>query len=257
MARARKRFGQHFLIDNGVIARIADFIKPQASEHFVEIGPGRGALTTVLLEARCKLTAIEIDRELAAGLRTEFAHVAELNVRAEDVLNVDFHALEPRGTLRVVGNLPYNISTPIILQLMRYLSAIDDVTIMLQQEVAERLAAPPGSKTYGRLSVVVQSQCRVETHFSIPPDAFDPPPKVTSMLVTLLPNTEDLPAACQDALAECVRIAFGQRRKSLRNTLGKSPWREQLISNGIDLNLRPEQVAVDDYVKLARAMAVS
>ena len=246
--RARKRFGQHFLTDGAVIDGIVRAINPLPGQALVEIGPGLGALTGPLKE-RCKaLTVIELDRDLAARLRRQ----PGLDVVEADVLNVDFAALAARlgGRLRVVGNLPYNISTPILFHLLASSEQVVDQHFMLQKEVVERMAAAPGSKDYGRLSVMLQWRYRIESVLDVPPEAFDPPPRVDSAVVRMEPLPVD--ASVDPArLSALVAVAFSQRRKILRGTLGR--WMEQQdISTPFDLSRRAEQVPVAEYLALAR-----
>jgi 16S rRNA (adenine1518-N6/adenine1519-N6)-dimethyltransferase len=245
---ARKRFGQHFLTDHAVIDGIVRAINPQPGQPLVEIGPGLGALTHPLLE-RCKaLTVIELDRDLAVRLRRQ----AGLDVIEADVLTVDFAALAVRlgGPLRVVGNLPYNISTPILFHLLASSEHVRDQHFMLQKEVVQRMAAAPGSKDYGRLSVMLQWRYRIESVLDVPPEAFDPPPRVDSAIVRMEPLPLD---ASVDAakLSALVAVAFSQRRKILRGTLGR--WMaQQGIDTPFDLTRRAEQVPVAEYLALAR-----
>lgn len=248
---ARKRFGQHFLADSAVIDAIVAAIAPQPDERLVEIGPGLGAMTDPLV-ARCeRLTVIELDRDLAARLRRR----SELEVVEADVLKVDFAALAERlgGPLRVVGNLPYNISTPILFHLLGAVEHVVDQHFMLQKEVVDRMAAAPGGKDYGRLSVMLQWRYDIESVLEVPPQAFEPPPRVDSAVVRMRP----LPApAGVDAalLGELVGVAFSQRRKLLRHTLGR--WLEQRGQAGsFDLQRRAEEVPVPQYLALARACA--
>jgi 16S rRNA (adenine1518-N6/adenine1519-N6)-dimethyltransferase len=248
---ARKRFGQHFLADHGVIDRIVAAIAPQPEEALVEIGPGLGALTGPLLE-RCKaLTVIELDRDLAARLR----HQAGLTVIEADVLEVDFGALAARlgRKLRVVGNLPYNISTPILFHLLAACASVVDQHFMLQKEVVERMAAAPGSKDYGRLSVMLQWRYRIESVLDVPPEAFEPPPRVDSAVVRMQPLPAD-ERIDEQRLRELVTVAFSQRRKLLRHTLGR--WLEAQGQHvGFDLQRRAEEVPVAEYLALARRPA--
>jgi 16S rRNA (adenine1518-N6/adenine1519-N6)-dimethyltransferase len=247
----RKRFGQHFLSDVSMVEAIVDVIDPRPGQALVEIGPGLGAMTNPLV-ARCeRLTVIELDRDLAARLRRR----AELEVIESDVLKVDFDALADRAgqPLRVVGNLPYNISTPILFHLLEVVDRVVDQHFMLQKEVVDRMAAAPGSKDYGRLSVMLQWRYAIESVLDVPPECFDPPPRVDSAIVRMLP----LPApAGVDAalLGELVTTAFSQRRKVLRNTLGK--WLEARgFSGDVDLSRRAEEVPVAEYLALAAAVA--
>ena len=246
--RARKRFGQHFLTDGAVIDGIVRAINPLPGQALVEIGPGLGALTGPLME-RCKaLTVIELDRDLAARLRRQ----PGLDVVEADVLNVDFAALAVRlgGRLRVVGNLPYNISTPILFHLLASSEQVVDQHFMLQKEVVERMAAAPGSKDYGRLSVMLQWRYRIESVLDVPPEAFDPPPRVESAVVRMEPLPVDA-SVDPTRLSALVAVAFSQRRKILRGTLGR--WMDQQgITVPFDLTRRAEQVPVAEYLALAR-----
>ena len=248
---ARKRFGQHFLIDDAVIGAIVDAIAPRPGDAIVEIGPGLGAMTKPLA-ARCgAMTVIELDRDLAARLRRE----GGLQVIESDVLKVDFGALaRDRGrALRVAGNLPYNISTPILFHLLGHVEQIEDQHFMLQKEVVDRMSAAPGSKAYGRLSVMLQWRYAIDALFDVPPAAFDPPPRVDSAVVRMrpLPPVTGIDAAL---LGEIVGVAFSQRRKVLRNTLG--PWlAARRYAGSLDLARRAEEVPVVEYVALARALA--
>lgn len=255
--RARKRFGQHFLIDDTVIAHIVDLINAKSGEHLVEIGPGRSALTVPLLAAASALTVIEIDRDLGRTLSLRFADNDKFRLVLGDALQIDFGKIAAGDPLRVVGNLPYNISTPLILSLLAQAPHICDMTFMLQKEVVDRLAGRPDTKDYGRLSVMVQSQCQVEAFFEVLPDAFDPPPKVMSKLVRITPHAEPLDPKVRDALEQCVRIAFNQRRKTLNNTLGKHYARVTIDDADIDLAQRPGEIPVDAYVRLATLIAAA
>jgi 16S rRNA (adenine1518-N6/adenine1519-N6)-dimethyltransferase len=247
---ARKRFGQHFLADVGVIEAIVDAIDPRPGQALVEIGPGLGALTTPLRQRCGALTVIELDRDLAVRLRRE----PGLTVVESDVLRVDFAALAAAAgqRLRVVGNLPYNISTPILFHLLGAAEHVADQHFMLQKEVVDRMAAAPGNKDYGRLTVMLQWRYRIEGVLDVPPEAFEPPPRVQSAVVRMvpLPLPEGLDAARLGAL---VTVAFSQRRKLLRHTLGR--WIEsQGITQPFDLQRRAEEVPVAEYLALARAV---
>ncbi|HNJ82021.1 MAG: 16S rRNA (adenine(1518)-N(6)/adenine(1519)-N(6))-dimethyltransferase RsmA [Piscinibacter sp.] len=247
---ARKRFGQHFLADSAVIDAIVAAIAPRPGEALVEIGPGLGAMTQPLLERCGRLTVIELDRDLAAKLRRD----ARLDVVEADVLTVDFAALAERagGKLRVVGNLPYNISSPILFHLLPVAERVLDQTFMLQKEVVARMAASPGGKDYGRLSVMLQWRYDIESLLDVPPEAFDPPPRVDSAVVRMQPLPQ---AAGVDAalLGEIVTVAFSQRRKLLRHTLGR--WLEARGASGdFDLQRRAEEVPVAEYLALVQAV---
>lgn len=246
----RKRFGQHFLADHGVIDAIVRAIDPRPGEALVEIGPGLGAMTQPIVERAGRLTVVELDRDLAARLRSH----AQLTVVEADVLTVDFRALAAAAgqKLRVVGNLPYNISTPILFHLLDAVDVVADQHFMLQKEVVDRMAAAPGGKDYGRLSVMLQWRYAIENVLDVPPEAFDPPPRVESAVVRMQP----LPApAGVDAgvLGELVTAAFSQRRKILRHTLGRWAEARGLPAAGFDFQRRAEEVPVAEYVALARA----
>ncbi|MDE2502894.1 MAG: 16S rRNA (adenine(1518)-N(6)/adenine(1519)-N(6))-dimethyltransferase RsmA [Burkholderiales bacterium] len=247
--RARKRFGQHFLADSAIIDAIVRAIAPRPGQALVEIGPGLGALTQPLLERSGALTVIELDRDLAARLRRQGA----LTVVESDVLRVDFGALADAAgqRLRVVGNLPYNISTPILFHLLAHAGRVLDQHFMLQKEVVDRMAAAPGCKDYGRLTVMLQWRYRIEAVLDVPPAAFEPPPRVDSAVVRMepLPAVDGVDAARLEAL---VALAFSQRRKILRHTLGR--WIEQQgLEIDFDLQRRAEEVPVAEYLALARA----
>ena len=249
--RARKRFGQHFLTDGAVIDAIVDAIDPKPGEALVEIGPGLGAMTDPLVARSGSLTVIELDRDLAGRLRRR----PELEVIESDVLQVDFAALALRHgqRLRIVGNLPYNISTPILFHLLGVATHIVDQHFMLQKEVVARMAAAPGSKDYGRLSVMLQWRYEIESVLDVPPESFDPPPRVDSAVVRMRPLVAP-PNVDAAMLEELVRVAFSQRRKLLRNTLGR--WLDERGHAGaFDLQRRAEEVPVGEYLTLAAALA--
>ncbi|MGC4367344.1 16S rRNA (adenine(1518)-N(6)/adenine(1519)-N(6))-dimethyltransferase RsmA [Hydrogenophaga sp. R2] len=246
---ARKRFGQHFLTDHGIIDAIVAAIGPVPGEPVVEIGPGLAALTQPLVERLGRLTVIELDRDLAARLRTH----PQLDVVESDILKVDITALAQRlqatGSLRIVGNLPYNISTPILFHLLDHVAVVRDQHFMLQKEVIDRMVAAPATADYGRLSVMLQWRYAMENVLFVPPESFDPPPRVDSAVVRMVPLTQ--PPAIDVALyGELVQTAFSQRRKILRNTLGR--WLEARgFSGDFDLQRRAEEVPVAEYVALA------
>ena len=248
---AKKRFGQHFLTDQNVIEAIVAAIDPAPDDALVEIGPGLGAMTGPLAKRCDRLTVIELDRDLAARLRRR----ESLDVVESDVLKVDFAALAARlgKRLRVVGNLPYNISTPILFHLLDTVEQVKDQHFMLQKEVVERMAAAPGSKAYGRLSVMLQWRYHIETVLDVPPEAFEPPPQVDSAVVRMLP-LPDAPAVQPALLGELVAVAFSQRRKILRNTLGR--WLEDRgVAGDFDVQRRAEEVPVAEYLALAQRAA--
>ena len=245
---ARKRFGQHFLTDRAIIEDIVHAIAPQAGQAMVEIGPGLGAMTQPLVERLGHLTVIELDRDLAVLLRKK----PELTVIESDVLKVDFRALaiEAKTKLRVVGNLPYNISTPILFHLLDVANVVEDQHFMLQKEVIDRMVAKPSTSDYSRLSVMLQWRYAMEDVLFVPPASFEPPPRVDSAIVRMTPL-----AAPQEIdvklFSELVRVAFSQRRKLLRHSLGK--WLEtRNFSGTFDLQRRAEEVAVPEYIALAQ-----
>jgi 16S rRNA (adenine1518-N6/adenine1519-N6)-dimethyltransferase len=249
----KKRFGQHFLHDKNILSRIVEYVAAKPGERIVEIGPGEGALTLPLLRAAGSLIVIELDRDLIEPLRTRASGVGELTIVHRDVLGVDIAALAAGATIRLVGNLPYNISTPILFHCLDHATAIRDMHFMLQKEVVERMAAGPGSKTYGRLSVMLQLRCAVEPLFDVPPTAFTPPPKVDSAVVRLVPlSTDKLPQADFAVVDRVVRAAFGQRRKTLSNALKGVADADDLAAAGIDPRLRAEQLAPATFVALAQ-----
>ena len=252
--QARKRFGQHFLTDQAVIAHIVEAIGPQTGQTMVEIGPGLAAMTQPLVERLGHLHVVELDRDLAARLRQH----KQLTVHEADVLKVDFTALAGNlGTapLRVVGNLPYNISTPILFHLLEHVAVIQDQHFMLQKEVVERMVAQPCTAAYGRLSVMLQWRYAMEMVLEVGPMAFEPPPRVDSAVVRMIPHPQ--PAALPVALlSELVQVAFSQRRKLLRHSLGR--WlQERGIASDFDVQRRGEEVAVAEYVLLAQQVSAS
>lgn len=254
MPQARKRFGQHFLSDSGVIERMVEFIAPNAADRLVEIGPGRGALTQPLYQQLDELHAVEFDRDLIKWLRETFlSHRFVLH--ESDALKFDFSQLfNGAHNLRVVGNLPYNISTPLIFHLIKQADGIRDMHFMLQKEVVDRLTADPGSKSWGRLSVMVQYSCRADYLFFVPPSAFKPPPKVDSAVVRLTPHTERPFVADDFGLFEAlVRQAFSQRRKAIRNGVKSWLTSDQIEAAGVNPGYRPDNLSVADFVALANA----
>lgn len=249
----RKRFGQHFLTDAGIIDAIVRAIAPRAGQTMVEIGPGLGALTQPLVERLGHLVVIELDRDLAARLRPR----TDLTVIESDVLRVDFSALSGAGGppvagpgLRIVGNLPYNISTPILFHLLEHAAVVVDQHFMLQREVVERMVATPSTAAYGRLSVMLQWRYAMENILHVPPASFDPPPRVDSAVVRMVPRPDPAPVDVR-RLSEIVQVAFGQRRKILRHTLGR--WlTEHGYSGAFDAQRRAEEVPVEEFVALAQ-----
>ena len=248
--RARKRFGQHFLNDPAIIDAIIRAIHPTGDDVIVEIGPGQGAITDALARLAGHLHAVELDRDLVARLRHKYADHPNVTVHEADALQFDFASLGDR--IRVVGNLPYNISTPLLFHLLKFRERILDMHFMLQKEVVDRMAAKPGSKAYGRLGIMLGCHLHIESLFDVPPEAFDPPPRVTSAVVRLdplSPGTFDIKDVA--GLSTLVSTAFMQRRKTLRNSLKKSVEVTDFQAVDIDSGLRPEQVSIADYVRLS------
>jgi 16S rRNA (adenine1518-N6/adenine1519-N6)-dimethyltransferase len=253
-ARARRRFGQHFLHDPKVIERIVATIDPRPGQALIEIGPGRGALTAPLLQRAGELTAIEIDRDLAGALQARFG--APLKLIVADVLDVDFTTLRAdRKPLRVIGNLPYNISTPLLFYLLAQRGAILDMHFMLQREVVERMVAVPGSKAYGRLTVMLAPWVRVESVLDVGAGAFRPAPKVASAVVRITPFAGPaFPILSTERFERVVRAAFSQRRKTLRNALKGLVSEEQLRGLAIDPGLRPERLEPRQFALIAASL---
>jgi len=249
--KPRKRFGQHFLHDPGILRRIVEAVAPAPGDAVVEIGPGEGALTRSLLGRIDHLTAIEIDRDLAARLANEFSS-RRLTVVIADALDFDFSALP--SNLRIVGNLPYNISTPILFHLARFAGRVRDMHFMLQREVVERMVARHSTPGYGRLSVMLQTRFGMRKLFNVAPGAFRPPPKVQSAVVRLVPLRDELECDAQ-VFEKIVREAFSARRKTLRNALHLEP--ADYAALGIDPRLRPENLAPADYVRIARRASLA
>ena len=254
--RARKRFGQNFLHDPHVVRRIVDAIDPRPEQTLVEIGPGQAALTRHLVARAGHLIAVELDRDLAAWLRSEFTP-QQLTLIEADALDMDWNTVGG-GPLRLVGNLPYNISSPLLFRLLDVADRIVDQHFMLQKEVVDRMVAPPGSRTYGRLSVMLQLRYRMTKLFDVARGAFNPPPKVTSSIVRMVPRpTAELPAVDRALFGRVVAAAFNQRRKILSNALGKLATAAHFADAGVNPLARAETLAVDDYVRLTRAIAAA
>ena len=252
----RKRFGQNFLHDHNIIYHILSSLEAKAGEHWVEIGPGLGALTEPLLKLGIHLDVVELDRDLVALLKDKFRQPDNLQIHSADALKFDFSALaENNVKLRVIGNLPYNISTPLIFHLLDNASCIEDMHFMLQKEVVDRICATPGSKKYGRLSVMMQYYCATELLFDVPPESFDPVPKVMSAIVRLIPHQQP-PVEINDikTLNRVVIQAFSQRRKTLRNSLKKLIAEDAIIALNIDPALRAEALSLDDFAKLSNLL---
>ncbi len=249
----KKRFGQNFLTDGQVLHDIIRAIAPAPDDLMVEIGPGQGAMTRLLLETLRRLQVVELDRDLVALLHKQFSP-DRLLIHSGDALQYDFGALAGgERRLRVVGNLPYNISSPLLFHLAQYAPQVIDQHFMLQKEVVERMVAEPGGRDYGRLSVMLQWRYQMELLFVVPPEAFDPPPKVDSAIVRMVPIASPLPCK-QPLLEQVVTKAFSQRRKVIRNCVAGLFGEQQLIDAGIDPQLRPEAVALEQYVNLARML---
>ncbi len=251
--QARKRFGQNFLHDHSIIYNILASAHPQVGEHWVEIGPGMGALTKPLLESGVKLDVVELDRDLVSLLKKQFADQAMLDIHSADALSFDFAKLAKSGEkLRIIGNLPYNISTPLMFHLLETTDCVEDMHFMLQKEVVDRICAEPGSKKYGRLSVMMQYYCETEWLFDVPPESFDPVPQVTSAIVKLTPHAQP-PVQIQDikSFGQLVTQAFSQRRKTIRNSLKNHISEQQIIDLGIDANLRAESISLAEFALLS------
>ena len=251
--RSRKRFGQNFLVDAHTIERIVSAIAPKRGETIVEIGPGHGEITSKLMDSGCRLTVIEIDRDLAADLRIRFP---DLNVIESDILKFDLtrltkDACEANARLRIVGNLPYNISTPLLFKLFRHFESIADMHFMLQLEVVERMIAKPSSANYGRLSVMSQYYCDATKLFSVPAAAFRPRPRVMSAIIRLKPRQDGPVATDVTLLAQMVNEAFSQRRKTIRNALRTFLTEADLTALSLDPGFRPENLALADFVACA------
>ncbi len=254
---ARKRFGQNFLTDKQVLQDIIQTIAPARADTMVEIGPGLGAMTRLLLDDLDLLHVVELDRDLVVRLQKTFDQ-KKLLIHSGDALQFDFGTLPvPAGQkLRVVGNLPYNISSPLLFHLASFTALVQDQHFMLQKEVVERMVAPPGGKSYGRLSVMLQWRYAMSLRFIVPPTAFDPPPRVESAIVRMIPLETPLPCN-QQALEAVVLKAFSMRRKVLRNCLAGMFTENQLIDAGVDPTLRPETISLEQYVGLANRLPLS
>lgn len=257
--QAKKRFGQNFLVDDNIINRIIRAVSPKTGEHLVEIGPGLGALTEHLVNNDCQLDVVEIDRDLAEKLQQRYTNMPNFRLHLIDALKADFGAFaKPTQSLRVIGNLPYNISTPLLFHLLAYKPCIQDMHFMLQKEVVDRLASPEGHKTYGRLSIMVQYHCHVEPLFVVPSTAFKPAPKVESAIVRLRPRHREVSVTDPVFFARVVNACFQQRRKTIRN--GLKLILKELPANcltNIDLGRRPETFSVDEFIDLANQLSAS
>ncbi|MCF7967382.1 MAG: 16S rRNA (adenine(1518)-N(6)/adenine(1519)-N(6))-dimethyltransferase RsmA [Methylobacter tundripaludum] len=251
----RKRFGQNFLHDHNIIYNIISSIQAEPGQHWVEIGPGQGALTEPLLNEGVRLDVVELDRDLVVLLRNKFKQYPDLNIHSADALRFDFSSLADGEKLRVIGNLPYNISTPLMFHLLDNACCIEDMHFMLQKEVVDRICAVPGSKKYGRLSVMMQYYCQPELLFEVPPESFDPIPQVMSAIVRLVPHRQP-PVAVNDVskLNRVVTQAFSQRRKTLRNSLKKLITEEEITALGIDPTLRAESISLVEFASLSNLL---
>lgn len=255
--QARKRFGQNFLVDQHIIDRIIREISPSSSDHLLEIGPGQGALTKQLARSGARLDCVELDRDLAEHLRHQYRDYENVHIHQQDILKFDLNDLElDDKPVRIIGNLPYNISTPVLFHLLKFYEKIEDMSFMLQLEVVERMSAGVGDKNYGRLSLMLQYFCQAEKLFNVPPQAFNPQPKVNSAIVRLSPHSA-LPVTAKDVdcLKLVVRTAFNQRRKTLRNSLKTLISSTELADLSIDMTLRPENLSLADYVKISDAIS--
>ncbi len=257
--RPRKRFGQNFLQDDSVIERIVGYVNPQPGERIVEIGPGHGALTQSIFKRIGEMDAVELDRDLLEPLANTCGSLGTLRIHNADALKFDFRSLcDQPQCLRLVGNLPYNISTPLLFHLIEQAQIIIDMHFMLQKEVVDRMAAAPGSKTYGRLSVMLQVSCDVTPLFDIGPEAFYPPPKVDSSVVRLVPKAQ--PLVAKDNMphfGKLVTAAFAQRRKTLRNNLRGLIDTDEIEGLGIDAGRRAETLSLDEFIALSKALPVT
>lgn len=248
---ARKRFGQNFLHDQQVINRIISSIAPKPTDLLVEIGPGQAALTRPLLDSGAELHLIELDRDLVTRLEEKFAGEPNITIHSCDALKANIPELTGHRPFRLIGNLPYNISTPLIFHVLQWNELVIDMHFMLQKEVVDRMAAGPGSKAYGRLGIMLGCYMNIEALFDVPPEAFDPPPKVHSAIVRLDPLPDGTyPIDNEAKLSTLVATAFMQRRKTVRNSLRKEADAADFDAVGIDAGLRPEQIAIGDYVRL-------
>lgn len=253
MSKRRKRLGQHFLHDQHVISKIIDAISPHCGQKIVEIGPGRGALTVPLIERGVDLTAIEVDQRLAEQLQRR-ASLKNVKVMLADALKVDYSGLFGEGStsIRIVGNLPYSISSPLIFKFLEAMPKIQDCHLMLQREVVERMAARPGQKAYGRLTVMLSTYCNVVPLFDVPPEAFSPAPQVVSSVVKLIPHTTSaFETGAPEIFAHLVRSAFSARRKTIRNALQRYMPASLIASANIDPSARPQTLSPEDYGRLS------
>ncbi len=249
----RKRFGQNFLHDPYIIESIVNAINPRPGEKLIEIGPGQGAITFPVLQRCKKMSAIELDRDLVELLAETHRPHGELTLISQDALKTDLSAFG--SDLRIIGNLPYNISSPLLFHLLRYRPLIRDMHFMLQKEVVDRMAAGPGSKIFGRLTVMIQTYCDVSKLLSVPPGAFNPPPAVDSAIVRLIPKSDaQIPEHDAEKLSRVVSLSFSQRRKTLRNNLKNTISVEQIESCGVSPSARAETLEINDFISLSRLL---
>lgn len=253
----RKRFGQNFLRDERVIHAIVSLIGPRADQHLLEIGPGQGALTGLLLEECQLLDVVELDRDLVDFLSRKFAGAERLRIHSGDAMKFDIAALSQGEKLRVIGNLPYNISTPLLFHLFAQADCIADMHFMLQKEVVDRLCAGPGDKDYGRLGIMAQFYCAMDSLMDVAPESFYPPPKVISSVVRLIPHPRRPVEIEPEILNRVVTAAFSQRRKTLRNSLGKLFDAAQLEAAGVDPGARAETLSLEDFARLGQLLVAS
>ena len=256
--RARKRFGQNFLVDPQVIQRIVNTINPAAGDLILEIGPGQAAISKPLAETGAELHMLEIDRDLAKRLETRFASIANIEVHTGDALKTDFAKIVDGRRFRLVGNLPYNISTPLLFHVLQWKDLVIDMHFMLQQEVVRRMTASPGGKTWGRLSVMCQYFCEVTHLFNVPPESFSPAPRVQSSFVSLVPHAAP-PVFIRDmtTFERLVSQAFSMRRKTLRNSLKSMLDASEIESAGIDPGLRPETLGLEQFASLSNLLEIN
>ena len=257
MNRARKRFGQHFLIDQSAIARIVELVDAQPDEHVLEIGPGGGALTGPLLQTGANLDVVEIDRDLARQLEARFTASHKFHLHQGDILALDFSTLPVSQGWKVVGNLPYNISTPLLMRLLDLGTMCERLVVMVQKEVANRMTASPGSKAYGRLSIAAQRRSDLAVAFTLGPDSFDPPPRVDSAVVVLHPRPLNRSEQFECCLEQILRQAFSARRKTIANALKGLATASELEASGIASSIRPDQIPIDAYETLAELLSAA
>ena len=252
--KARKRFGQHFLNDKYILQRFFSIIAPRADDHLVEIGPGHGALTDYLMTSAQQIDVIEIDRDLVPLLEKKYGD--RITIHQADALTVDFHQLSQQKKLRIIGNLPYNISTPLLFHLFKQIDVIQDMYFLLQKEVVDRLCAKPATHDYGRLSVMTQFYCTATALFTVPAKAFNPPPRVQSTFVRLIPHKDRFKVNSLSQFQSIVREAFNYRRKTLSNSLKRWTTAQHLQSLGIDPKKRPQELCVKDYIRISNSIEV-